>query len=74
MPRRSAELTARYRGARVLQSLSVLSPLAKQVANYICLADVELTARGISAVKLPALVKWNHALAGRGLPALMKMT
>ena len=48
----SADLAAGYRAARVLQSLPVPPPLAKQVANYICRADAELTARGISAGSL----------------------
>jgi hypothetical protein len=50
----SAELAAGYRAARVLQSLTLPSPLAKQVANYICRMDVELAVRGISADKLTA--------------------
>ena len=48
----SAELAAGYRAARVLQSLPVPHPLAKQVANYIYRADAELAARGISAGRL----------------------
>lgn len=55
----SAELAAGYRAARVLQSLPVPSPLARQVANYICRTDAELAARGISAGKLTETDNWS---------------